>query len=858
MPTGKEFLLLLLVLLPIFGEAATPGLPFFSRLRAENGLSHNKVNCILQDRRGFIWMGTEDGLNRYDGKNFVVFNSIPGDSLGLSGNIITGIAEDGDGVLWVATADGGLTAYDRRLPEAQQFKQFRHRDRDAGSLPENSIIRLAADEQGHLWLITAGQIVCRLDKATGNFDRADAAGAPGYIAGYFTDRRGNRWDGLPDRTLHYRAAGAGQEVVYRNAGGRRDAPEDMVGCFAEDGKGMIWMGGKYSGLYVYDRFVDKFRHYFQDPLQDGSLADNHVNCITIDRSGIVWIGADKGVSFYNPLFEPFVRTFLPAGEKDVAVYDFYREDATGILWIATSDGLFMQKGEGARPVRRVGGEQGLPPDVVRFCRDTVGKRRAMALSALTEVHTIPDSEFYDARADGSGNFWISTYGSGLLFFDAHAKTISHIPASSNLTEGIQTDGRGNIWMICNGHLHKYDPLSHAYSCYDLPITKRGGINGYIYKDNLGNLYTAGTNFFITFRPETVEAINMSPRVWFTDLRVFDKERGELLQQKEIVLQHDENAISFEYAAPDFSGDNISYSYQLARVDRDWIAGGKRTTASYSGLSPGEYVFQVRATNWKGCESNRVSSVRFAIRNPFWQSWWFCGLMGLFVALVCFGIYHYRIKEFLKRQAIRNRIALDLHDNIGSTLSSISIYSQVARVYLDQQEGGQLRELLARMDKTASLAVDEMSDMVWAINPKNDDMRSIVRRLEAYAAPLCAAKGIRFEFIHDPTVDKLNLEMSRRKNLYFIYKEAVNNAMKYSGCTLLEVGILVENNILRLVVKDNGRGFDLSSDRSEKRMSLSGNGLANMSRRAAEMNAAFTVNSQPGAGTSVELSFRVYN
>lgn len=896
------FFLLPLLFLPVIGEAGSL-LPFFNQLHTENGLSHNKVNCILQDRRGFVWMGTEDGLSRYDGKNFVTFNTCPGDSGGISGNIITGLVEDADGVLWIATADGGLTSYDHRLPAVRQFRQFKHRNSDAHSIPDDKITRLVTDDLGYLWMATGNHSVIRINRATGWCDQPvpnrghkittlcpDKRGmlwvgtadegwlrinthdlrditvhdsAPVSVTGVFEDSRGNIWFGLPGRSLHCYAHLTGKEMVYQNGAGRKDAPEDAIGCFAEDGKGRIWMGGKYSGLYVYDRASDRFHHYWRDPLHEGSLVDNHVNCVTIDRRGIVWIGTNKGVSFYNPLFEPFVQTFLPpngkdiASEKDIVVYDFYKEDATGCLWIATSNGLYVQKGDGLA-VRRVASEKGLPPAVVRFCRDTVGKRKAMALAAVMGYQSIPDNELYDVRADGSGNFWISTYGGGLNFFDVHAKTFSHIPASSNLTEGIQTDDHGNVWMICNGHLHKYDPVSRTYSCYDLPSAKRSGINGYIYKDNRGDLYTAGINFYISFRPEAVEAINMSPKVWLTDFRLFDRSRAELLEEKEIFLRHDENMLSIEFSAPDFSGDNLQYSYQLEGADRGWVFSGKRNTAHYSRLSPGEYVFRVKATNWKGCDSNAVTMIRIVIRDPFWRSWWFYGLGSLLFALLCFGIYHYRIRELLKRQSIRNRIALDLHDNIGSTLSSISIYSQVARVYLEHKEGAQLRELLERMDRTASQAIDEMSDMVWAINPKNDDMRSIVARMETYASPLCAAKGIQFVFVHDPAVERLNLEMSRRKNLYFVYKEAVNNALKYSGCNLLKVGIMVENNILRLMVTDNGKGFDVNGGDHDKRSSLSGNGLANMRRRASEINAAFTINSQPGQGTVIDLSFRIYS
>jgi signal transduction histidine kinase len=147
-------------------------------------------------------------------------------------------------------------------------------------------------------------------------------------------------------------------------------------------------------------------------------------------------------------------------------------------------------------------------------------------------------------------------------------------------------------------------------------------------------------------------------------------------------------------------------------------------------------------------------------------------------------------------------------------------------------------------------------MVWAINPRNDDMHNIVARMQTYAAPLCAAKAISFEFSSDDRIDKLNVGMTQRKNLYFIYKEAVNNALKYSGCTKVEVLLILENYVFRMVVRDNGKGFDVNALRGGSFRTLSGNGLCNMERRASEIRAVLTIDSRPGEGTMVELSFRI--
>lgn len=142
---------------------------YFSRITVQNGLSHNKVNCIIRDQRGFMWMGTDDGLNRFDGNKFTIFRNDPVNKTTISGNIITDLLQDKEGIIWIATADGGLTKYDQQLPPAQQFKQYRHTPGDSTSIPVNIINKLLEDHQGYLWLATSGSYVVRFDKETERF-----------------------------------------------------------------------------------------------------------------------------------------------------------------------------------------------------------------------------------------------------------------------------------------------------------------------------------------------------------------------------------------------------------------------------------------------------------------------------------------------------------------------------------------------------------------------------------------------------------------------------------------------------------------------------------------------------------------
>ena len=325
-------------------------------------------------------------------------------------------------------------------------------------------------------------------------------------------------------------------------------------------------------------------------------------------------------------------------------------------------------------------------------------------------------------------------------------------------------------------------------------------------------------------------------------------------EKEINLKYNENFFTVEYAAPGYhAGYPVQYSHQLVGVDHNWVDDGTKSAVNYTNLDAGEYMFKIRATIKPGVWENEISSVLIRIKPPWWRTWWFFSMAAVFIALVIYFMYRYRINELLKRQAIRNKIAQDLHDNVGSTLSSISVYSQVAKIYQQQQKLEPLQDTLEKISATSSEMISEMNDIVWAINPRNDNMETILQRMESFARPLLASQEVKFHFSYVPGIQHQHLEMAKRKNFYLIFKEAINNALKYSGCKNLWVDISLHHHQLELLVKDDGKGFDVKKIRSMN--TLSGNGVRNMEMRAKEMKGNWSIVSSD-SGTIVKLAFPI--
>jgi two-component system, NarL family, sensor histidine kinase UhpB len=217
---------------------------------------------------------------------------------------------------------------------------------------------------------------------------------------------------------------------------------------------------------------------------------------------------------------------------------------------------------------------------------------------------------------------------------------------------------------------------------------------------------------------------------------------------------------------------------------------------------------------------------------------------VFAGFSFFAYRGYRTKQQLKLQTLRNKIASDLHDEVGSTLSSISIFSQMA-----QEQSREVIPLLQTIGESSRKMLDAMADIVWTINPENDQFEKIILRMRSFAFELLGAKQIEFRFVADKDVSELQLSMEARKNLYLIFKEAVNNLVKYSEASKATFSINTEANKLVMLIRDNGKGFDVAKD------SL-GNGLKNMKKRAIDIGGKLLIDTAPGNGTTIKLELAV--
>lgn len=266
---------------------------------------------------------------------------------------------------------------------------------------------------------------------------------------------------------------------------------------------------------------------------------------------------------------------------------------------------------------------------------------------------------------------------------------------------------------------------------------------------------------------------------------------------------------------------------------------------YASLPAGGYVFKVIAVNPHGEWSRQPATYTFFIAAPFWERWWFILLSALIIAAIIYWLYLYRLYQALKVERLRSQISTDLHDDIGSTLSSISILSQMS---LEEVHKPQSDEMLREIKTNSLTLMERMDDIVWSINPKNDSLENMMLRIQQFAGKLFESKGIEYEIVLDKEVKNLKLEMETRQHIYLILKEAINNLIKYSRCKKARIEAEMLGHALHILVWDDGVGF--------REHATNGNGLVNIRSRAKKIKGDLQIDSVEGKGTRIMLHLKI--
>jgi signal transduction histidine kinase len=328
--------------------------------------------------------------------------------------------------------------------------------------------------------------------------------------------------------------------------------------------------------------------------------------------------------------------------------------------------------------------------------------------------------------------------------------------------------------------------------------------------------------------------------------------GEPLDWKKgITLPYHRSRIDLRFAGLSFR-DPSRLRYQMRlRQGAPWRDASGSPSFQLVDLPPGNYHPEVRAsldgTRW----SAAAAGVSFSVRPPFWRTAWFVTLAAASLGIAAYAIYRYRLSHLLRLERVRTRIAADLHDDIGASLSRIALQAELVR-----REGTPrpppADRLLAEMGESARELVDSMSDIVWSIDPRRDDLASLAARAREFALGVLEPRGISLDFSAPPDATQIRLSPEPRRHLYLILKEAVNNAARHAEARHVWIELARGKEGLRLEVRDDGQGIPSPAGPGAGRPARGGQGLPNLKSRAKQMGGELEVISSPGQGTLLRL------
>jgi signal transduction histidine kinase/ligand-binding sensor domain-containing protein len=829
----------------------------------------SRVTAILVDRRGGLWLGTPAGVCRRD-PDGTVRTYPPGDT---SDPFVMALAEGTDGRVWVGTR-GGLVRIDPGEPGgAAHRRTYARKD----GLPGSRIESLLVASDGKLWVGTNQGLAewTGGSPATGGefqaytLEQGLSARSVGALA---EDRDGNIWVGT---------FGSGaMKVARRGFTTFSDAdgfPQPMSLLETRQGEVCALNTNGETAISIV-RFDGKRFEPIRPrwPSSINYFGWGRGQIALQDEGGEWWIATGQGLC----RFARTDRVESLAGAAPRLVYtkrdglpgdNIFRvfEDSRRNIWIGTiggpEDGLalwdratgriraFSADGPTSRPVPTAFAE-GPPGTVwVGLFHGGLGRYRDGRFALFTERDGVA-GVVRCLFVDSAGILWIGSSRGLIRVADASAQapTFDAYDASRRLASSdiaaITEDASGRIYAATGRGIDRFEPGPSGPRRIQHYTTADGIAPGELQlalRDRQGDLWFS-TPLGVSRLVPTADRPPPPPPVLVTGVSAGGVPRpiSDLGESSVSGLTVRETPLQIDFVGLGFSpGEAIRYQYRLEGADRDWGAPTDQRAVVYARLSPGTYRFLVRAVASEGAVSPIPASVSFRVLPPVWRRWWFLLASAVAALLIIYSLHRHRLAQLLAVAEIRTRIATDLHDDIGASLSQIAILSEVAR----QPSGGQAPSdrPLSEIAGISRELVDSMSDIVWAINPEHDRLSNLAHRMRRFATDLLGGQKIALRFHSSVAEDDPRLDANVRRQVYLIFKEAVHNAARHSGARAVEVELDAVADGLRLRVTDDGRGFDSAAEHD-------GHGLSSMRRRSRAVGGALEIRPRPDGGTELVL------
>jgi signal transduction histidine kinase/ligand-binding sensor domain-containing protein len=845
-------------------------------------LQHDVVSNVFNNN-GMRWIGTSSGISLYDTHSdiFPFVRIFPDTAQSNSGDIFYVQDQESSHTYYISSyARNSLIKVNERTGEQQKISTINGK-------PLTFCTKTIEDSKHRLWVLSAESIfVSDEDQKKFSLFPFPAHSDNYRFVDMIEDAEGNFWfASLRHGIFHYNP----KNNVWRLL------PKDPKALFVDRPTALlsdpahqaVWIADFSFGIFRYDLKAKTYQYYRADNKNPRAIQSSLINALTMDKQGDIWIATTSGgISRYSQKEKRFDTYSMETGLPENTIHSVQADMMHGNIWLASSKGLTRLKPTG-EVIKHYDKENGLTYDnfSTPFSTNSKGEILIGIANGFLKFH--PDSlsttsvDFpivINAATQEKQSLLSSqehsfSYKQNEFDFQFAALTYS---SPKQVNYFYQLRGYDKDWInAANNHSARYTSLSDGKYTFEVKA-----------KDHNEKWSTnvASVSFIITppfwkqswFIAFFIAVFSMSLYLWGRSLQ--RKVQSQKILNQLATSLYSQNTIEGVFATivkhcNEILGD-VDCAVHLLNKERGTLIkksnGLKETDRSHSNsieIKLGEDILSRVAQTGKAeivnngrndkqfFNNKSIGSSKLAVpilidekvfavidsahgRKNYYDQWHL--QMVKEIASICSA----KIGRYFAEEQIRSKVARDLHDDLGSALSSINILSQVALV----EKNGNAQTYLQRIGDQSARMMEDMGDMVWSINPRNDSMKQVIIRMREFATEIVESKNITYHF-SDNVADGLILDTDKRKNLFLIFKETINNAAKYSNASRIEINLRQQDHSLVLLIKDNGQGFD-------EQITKAGNGLRNIRERAKEVNGAVVLKSVLGEGTEVELQLPI--
>ena len=747
------------------------------------------------------------------------------------------------------------------------------------AVPPGSRIECSLEDlRGQLWVASLGQgLFCFTSNQPPQQITTRQGLGSDLVRALLTDTEGNLWVGT-------RAGGLSRvrPALFQVIGRKDGLASDLVLPVCEGSQADLWIGTDGEGLDCLNG--NQIKHYGR---QQG-LDSLYLRTLIFDRNQQLWAGAWPG-GLFKLEGERFVS--IKVSPQQTTFVASLLEDTQGRLWLGqrtTNQLVWLEKGGG--------GTISLPnpgpsTDVIALAQDAAGaiwigtdgqglfRYKDGQCQRFTLQDGLPVNSIRALYADPDGPLWIGTLDGGLCRLKNGRLVTLNIRNGlvDNVINSIVDDGRGYLWFssfqgvfrVSKQHLNLFAEgalprigcvafgLSDGLPTLECPgsFQPAGG------RLRDGRLWFSTIKGLALIHPAQVTTRSVAPPVYIEKFLV----DGVLQPHPEpgpsgstlLTVLPGPHQYEFHYTAVDLSApERVRFRSQLENLDKGWNEVGSQRVAHYSHLPPGDYRFRVAACNQASVWNETWATLTFRVRPHFWQTWWFLTGAILLAAAGLAGLVFYAARRRYKRrlqtleaqlsvERERSRIARDIHDGIGANLTEIAWLAEVAEK--DATNPAEVCAQTRRISSTARETVESFDEIVWAVLPRNDTLKSLVEYLGRRVDDLFESSPTRCWFTAPPDLPNIVVPAEVRHGFYLACREALNNVLKHARATEVRIRLSFGDSTLRVTIEDNGCGFEASASQG------AGHGLRNLRKRFQDLGGTFDLQSRPGHGTVVSLA-----